>query len=61
MKNSTKETAKGTSHEFAGKAKVVTGKAIRSPGLEVDGEAEIDEGKIQKKSDPVHKILDKQP
>jgi uncharacterized protein YjbJ (UPF0337 family) len=59
MKNSTKESAKGTVHELAGKAKVVTGKAIRSPGLEADGEDEIIEGKILKKSGQVHKILEK--
>jgi uncharacterized protein YjbJ (UPF0337 family) len=59
MKNSTKDTAKGLFHQLAGKAKVLTGKVIKSPGLEAEGNVEKVAGKIQKKTGQAKKSLKK--
>ena len=59
MKNSTKDNAKGVFHQLAGKARVIGGKLIKSPGLKAEGKAEIVAGKIQEKAGQVKKVLEK--
>jgi len=59
MKNSTKDTTKGVFHQLAGKAKVIAGKGIKSPGLEAEGKVEMVAGKIQEKTGQVKKALEK--
>jgi uncharacterized protein YjbJ (UPF0337 family) len=55
MKNSTTETSKGVFHQLAGKAKVIAGKVIKSPGLKAEGHVETVAGKIQEKTGKVKK------
>lgn len=59
MKTSTKETTKGVFHQLAGKARVLAGKVIKSPGLEAEGNVEMVAGKIQKKTGQAKKLLKK--
>ncbi|HMA65569.1 MAG: CsbD family protein [Fibrobacterota bacterium] len=59
MKSSTKDTTKGMLHQLTGNAKVITGKVIKSPGLEAEGNVEIAAGKIQKKTAQVKKLIEK--
>ena len=59
MKNSIKDTAMGVFHQLAGKARVIVGKVIKSPGLKAEGKVEIVAGKIQKKTGQVKKALEK--
>ena len=59
MKNSTKDTTKGVFHKLAGKAKVIAGKVIKSPGLEAEGKVEIVAGKARKKTGQLKKELEK--
>jgi uncharacterized protein YjbJ (UPF0337 family) len=59
MKNSTKDTAKGIVHKLVGKAKELTGRIIKSPGLEAEGKKEIVAGKIKEKTGQVEKVFEK--
>lgn len=59
MKNSTKDTTMGAAHQLVGKARVIAGKVINSPGLQAEGHVEIVAGKIQEKTGQVKKELKK--
>ena len=59
MKDSTKDNTKGVFHQLAGKARVIAGKIIKSPGLEAEGNAEIVAGKIQEKTGQIKKVMGK--
>jgi len=59
MKQSTKDTAKGTFHEVKGKVKEKVGRATNNPDLEAEGQVEKIGGKLQKKIGQVKKVLGK--
>ena len=59
MKQSTKDTAKGTFHEVKGKVKEKVGRAANNPDLEAEGQVEKIGGKVQKKIGQVKKVLGK--
>jgi uncharacterized protein YjbJ (UPF0337 family) len=59
MKNSTKDTTMGVFRQLAGKARVIAGKVIKSPGLKAEGKIAIVAGKIQEKTGHLKKALEK--
>ena len=59
MKQSTKDTAKGTFHEVKGAVKEAVGRATSHPDLEVEGQEEKIGGTIQKKIGQVKKVVGK--
>jgi uncharacterized protein YjbJ (UPF0337 family) len=59
MKDSTKDTIKGTAHELKGAIKEKIGQATNNPNLEAEGTAEKVGGKVQKKVADVEKMVEK--
>ena len=59
MKNSTKDTTMGLFHQVAGKARVIAGKVIKSPGLQAEGKVEFVAGKLRNKAGRAKKALEK--
>ena len=57
MKPSTKDQIKGTLNEVKGKVKVKVGRVTNNPDLEVEGQAENLDGKIQKKVGQIKKVF----
>ncbi len=58
MKPSTQDKIEGNAKIMSGSAKQETGKLIRRPGLEASGNAERNEGHVQKKVGEIEKVLD---
>ena len=46
-------------HQIAGRAKVIAGRVIGSPGLEAEGNVEMGAGKIQEKTGKAKKAVKK--
>jgi uncharacterized protein YjbJ (UPF0337 family) len=59
MKESTKDSAKGTYHEVKGAIKSQAGRLTNNPDLEADGIVEKVAGKIQKKVAQVERVIEK--
>ena len=59
MKSSTKDSAKSKMHQIKGKVKEVAGKAVGNPDLELEGEVENQEGKVQGKVGGLKKVVGK--
>ena len=56
-KSSTTDHIQGDSKIASGKIKAETGKLVRSPNLEAKGNAEADEGRVQKKVGEIKKVF----
>lgn len=57
MKSSTRDKAEGTAKNIAGSVKVVSGKVLGNPRLQVEGNADQVEGRTQKKIGDIKKVL----
>lgn len=57
MKSSTQDKAEGTFHQVKGKVKEVAGKISGKPELEIEGTAEKNAGKVQKKVGEVKEVI----
>jgi uncharacterized protein YjbJ (UPF0337 family) len=58
MKSSTKNIVEGKLHQAKGKLKEVVGSATNNPDLEVEGQGENLNGKIQEKIGHVEKVIE---
>jgi uncharacterized protein YjbJ (UPF0337 family) len=56
-KSSTTDHIEGDSKIASGKIKEETGKLVRSPNLEAKGNAEANEGRVQKKVGEIKKVF----
>jgi uncharacterized protein YjbJ (UPF0337 family) len=59
MKDSTKDKIEGTTHEVKGAVKEKVGRATNNPDLEIEGNDEKIDGKIQRKVGDVEKVFEK--
>ncbi|EKO39874.1 MAG: hypothetical protein B193_1406 [Solidesulfovibrio magneticus str. Maddingley MBC34] len=59
MKASTKDIAQGKMHQAKGKVKEVVGAALNNRDLEIEGQDESLNGKIQEKIGHVEKIIER--
>jgi uncharacterized protein YjbJ (UPF0337 family) len=57
MKSSIRDKAEGTAKNIAGSVKVVSGKVLGNPRLQVEGNADQVEGRTQKKIGDIKKVL----
>ncbi|MHC1789734.1 CsbD family protein [Solidesulfovibrio sp.] len=59
MKSSTKDIAEGKLHQVKGKIKEVVGSVVNNSDLELEGQSENLNGKIQEKIGHIEKVIEK--